>query len=259
VTHRLGSLFSGSGAFEMGFEDTGAFVTAFQVEWDEYARAVLRKNFPHVEVLTNDVRTANGRNLPECDVLIGGFPCQDVSNAGKQLGLAGERSGLWFEFARLIFECRPRLVVIENVGALTVRGLDVVLSDLAALGFDAEWDCVPASAVGAYHERDRVFILAYPAGIYGNARGVLEAGREGRAQLELGRLRGLGVATRGALPHARLESEPRLDRLVHRTPNRSHRLRLAGNAVDRRVARYLADRILASGVLELAAGMEVAA
>jgi len=101
--------------------------------------------------------------VPYVDVLCGGFPCQDISLAGRGAGLAGERSGLWREFARIIGELRPRYVIVENVPALTVRGLDTVLADLAARGFDAEWDHLPASAFGAPHRRDRIWLVAYPA------------------------------------------------------------------------------------------------
>jgi site-specific DNA-cytosine methylase len=102
--------------------------------------------------------------VPYVDVLCGGFPCQDLSYAGKGAGLDGERSGLWGEYARLIRELRPRYVVVENVSALLARGLGRVLGDLAACGYDAEWDCIPASAVGAPHRRDRVWLVAYPGG-----------------------------------------------------------------------------------------------
>ena len=93
------------------------------------------------------------------DLICGGFPCQDISVAGKGAGLTGERSGLWNDFARIIRTVRPRWVVIENVPALTARGLGTVLGDLAEIGFDAEWHCIPASAVGAPHRRERVWIV----------------------------------------------------------------------------------------------------
>jgi DNA (cytosine-5)-methyltransferase 1 len=99
--------------------------------------------------------------VPYVDVLCGGFPCQDLSYAGKGAGIDGERSGLWREFARLIGELRPRYVVIENVPALAARGLDRVLADLAACGLDAEFDHLPASAFGAPHRRDRVWVVGY--------------------------------------------------------------------------------------------------
>ncbi len=98
------------------------------------------------------------------DVICGGFPCQDISTAGQGAGITGERSGLWTEYARIVGELRPRYVIVENVAALLGRGLSTVLGDLAALGYDAEWHCIPASAVGAPHRRDRVWIVAYPSG-----------------------------------------------------------------------------------------------
>jgi DNA (cytosine-5)-methyltransferase 1 len=100
--------------------------------------------------------------VPYVDVLCGGFPCQDISVAGRGEGIDGARSGLWGEYARLIRELRPRYVVVENVAALLARGMERVLGDLAACGYDAEWDCIPASAVGAPHRRDRVWLVAYP-------------------------------------------------------------------------------------------------
>lgn len=101
-------------------------------------------------------------NLPTVDILSGGFPCQDISNAGKRAGIDGERSGLWSEYARIICELRPRYVVVENVAALLGRGMERVLGDLAACGYDAEWQSIRASDVGAPHRRERIWILAYP-------------------------------------------------------------------------------------------------
>ena len=95
------------------------------------------------------------------DLICGGFPCQDISCAGKGAGLAGARSGLWHEFARIIGEVRPRYVIVENVPALTTRGLGTVLGEISSLGYDAEWHVIPASAVGAPHRRERIWIVGY--------------------------------------------------------------------------------------------------
>lgn len=152
-------LFSGIGGFSLGLERAG-FTTQYFCEIDPYCRGVLAKHWPHVPCF-EDVRTVRGVDLTPVDLLCGGFPCQDISLAGKGAGLSGERSGLWFEYARLIDEIRPRYVLIENVSALRSRGLDRVLGSLAALGYDAEWHCIPACAVGAPHRRDRVWIVAY--------------------------------------------------------------------------------------------------
>lgn len=144
-------------------------------EREPFCQAVLKKHWPDVPC-HGDVTTLDGRQYAgRVDVICGGFPCQDISLAGKGAGLAGERSGLWFEYRRLIKEIKPKVVVIENVSALRSRGLEEVLRSLAEIGYDAEWHCIPASAIGAPHRRDRVWIIAYPAGTeqQGNISGTL--------------------------------------------------------------------------------------
>src|SRR5258708_2164912 len=156
-------LFSGIGGFSLGLERAGMRTVAF-CEIDPFCRRVLAKHWPDVPVY-DDVRTLTAARVGSCgqliDVICGGFPCQDISFAGKGAGIGGERSGLWSEYARIIGEVRPKYVIVENVAALLGRGLERVLGDLAALGFDAEWHCIPASAVGAPHRRDRVWIVAH--------------------------------------------------------------------------------------------------
>lgn len=169
--YRVLDLFSGIGGFALGLEAAGMETVAF-CEVAKAPRALLAHHWPEVpcyddvQTLTADRLAADGIAV---DVLCGGFPCQDLSYAGKGAGLAGERSGLWFQIARILRELRDagrpvRVVILENVSALLGRGLGVVLGDLAALGFDAEWDCIPASAVGAPHRRDRIWIVAYARG-----------------------------------------------------------------------------------------------
>lgn len=159
-------LFSGIGGFSLGLERAGMRTVAF-CEADAKCREVLAKHWPEVPCY-DDVRTLTADTLRRdgisVDAICGGFPCQDISVAGKGLGLAGERSGLWRDYARIIGEVRPRFVIVENVSALLGRGLGDVLGDLAALGFDAEWHCIPASAIGAPHIRDRLWIVAYAQG-----------------------------------------------------------------------------------------------
>jgi DNA (cytosine-5)-methyltransferase 1 len=165
-------LFSGIGGFSLGLERAGMKTVAF-CEVDPACRQVLKKHWPHVPIF-EDVKTLTSKDIHDTvDVICGGFPCQDISVAGRGAGLAGERSGLWYEYHRLIEEIRPRYVIIENVAALRSRGLDAVLGGLAALGYDAEWHCIPASAVGAPHQRDRVWVVAYPNydGRYGAKNG----------------------------------------------------------------------------------------
>lgn len=156
----IGSLFAGIGGLDLGLERAGLGPVRWQAEMDPDARRVLRKHWPDAKQL-EDVRFVKpGRGL-EVDLICGGFPCQDVSYAGTGKGLDGERSGLWFEFARVVRDLRPRVVVVENVSALLRRGIDAVLGTLAALGYDATWHCITAAAVGAPHRRDRLFMVAW--------------------------------------------------------------------------------------------------
>lgn len=156
----IGSLFAGIGGLDLGLERAGLGPVRWQAEMDADARRVLRKHWPDAKQL-EDVRFVKaGRGL-EVDLICGGFPCQDVSYAGTGKGLEGERSGLWFEFARVVRDLRPRVVVVENVSALLRRGIDAVLGTLASLGYDAAWNCLTAAAVGAPHRRDRFFMVAW--------------------------------------------------------------------------------------------------
>jgi DNA (cytosine-5)-methyltransferase 1 len=168
------ALFAGAGGGILGGHLLG-WRTVCAVERDAYAAQVLaqRQNdralrpFP----IWSDVTTFDGtawRGI--IDVVSGGFPCQDISVAGTGMGLEGERSGLWSEFFRIVGEVRPRYVFIENSPALVARGLDRVLADLASIGFDARWSSLSASQLGACHQRDRAWIVAYSAEVVGTSR-----------------------------------------------------------------------------------------
>jgi DNA (cytosine-5)-methyltransferase 1 len=156
---RLIDLFAGIGGFSLGLERSGGFRTIKFCEMEPHARAVLAKNFPgiphHEDVTTYDFREG------EADAISAGFPCQDISFAGSGAGLTGSRSGLYREVIRALRVVRPKYAVLENVAALLSRGLDTILWDLAEIGYDAEWHCIPASAVGAPHQRDRIWIIAH--------------------------------------------------------------------------------------------------
>jgi DNA (cytosine-5)-methyltransferase 1 len=162
MTLTFGSLFSGIGGLDLGLDRSG-MQCRWQVEIDAFARQVLARHWPDVR-RHDDVRTWPQSDTESVDLIAGGFPCTEISDAGKREGISGEHSGLWKEFSRIIRVLRPRFVLIENVSALLTRGLDVVLCDLAEGGYDAEWHCLSAAGFGAYHIRDRVFILAYPNG-----------------------------------------------------------------------------------------------
>ncbi len=165
------SLFAGIGGFELGLERSGAFQTVAQCEIDPFCRRVLAKHWPEVKRY-EDVRELTAARLAAdgiaVDAICGGFPCQDLSVAGKRVGINGERSGLWSEFARLIGEIRPRVVFVENVTGLLSGPSEQpggwfgrILGDLAECGYNAEWRNIPACMVGAPHRRERVWIVAY--------------------------------------------------------------------------------------------------
>lgn len=142
---RVLDLFSGIGGFSLGLERTGGFETVAFCEIEDFPRRVLAKHWPEVPCY-HDVRELTADTLRRdgiaVDVICGGFPCQDISAAGRREGIGGTRSGLWREYARLVGEIRPRVVIVENSAELLGNGMDVVLGDLAALGFDAQWDCI---------------------------------------------------------------------------------------------------------------------
>lgn len=155
----IGSLFSGIGGLELGIERAIGGRVVWQAESNPFCREVLAKHWQGVKCY-EDVRDV-GHGAERVDILCGGFPCQDISIAGTGAGIDGARSGLWSEYARIIGELRPRVVVVENVAALRTRGLERVLGDLSSFGYDAWWDCIPAAAIGAPHRRDRFYLVAW--------------------------------------------------------------------------------------------------
>ncbi len=162
----FGSLFAGVGEMDLGLERAG-MECRWQVEIDPFCQKVLTKHWPNVPKF-GDIREVKGEQLERVDLIAGGFPCQDLSCAGKQAGIYGERSGLWSEYHRIIWEIRPRFVLIENVsGLLANEPMRRVLGDISALGYDAEWRMLRASQFGAPHERERLFIVAYSYEKYG--------------------------------------------------------------------------------------------
>ena len=176
-------LFSGIGGFSLGLERAGMKTVAF-CEVDKKCQAVLKKNWPGVPIF-DDVSNLKGEDIEETvDVICGGFPCQDISLAGKGAGLEGKRSGLWSEFKRLIEEIKPRYAIIENVSALRSRGLDQVLREISEIGYDAEWHCITASSIGAPHRRDRIWIVAYPRDNTRRDSITGSLGRDGEGELE---------------------------------------------------------------------------
>jgi DNA (cytosine-5)-methyltransferase 1 len=265
----VGELFAGIGGIGLGLENTGGFEVKWQVERDEYASKVLAKHWPEVQRF-DDVRefppTDEGNYY--VDLIAGGFPCQDISVAGNGEGLKGERSGLFYQIVRIAKRLRPKYLLLENVAALLIRGMGDVLRELAAIGYYAEWHCIPAATVGAPHRRDRVFIVAYAnsdrevrdqsehrpwggaiprskkqAGIVADSQGI---GREGFSKKPVSRFKNVsGELMRSSEKFRTIWAvEPELGRVADGVPRRVDRLRCLGNAVVPQVAQFLGEMIL---------------
>jgi len=264
--YRVLDLFSGVAGFTLGLERTGGFRTAAHCEINPYAQAVLHRRYPEVPCF-DDVCTLTAGALADRGIAVnaicGGFPCQDVSLAGPRAGIDGERSGLWREYARLIRELRPRRVIVENTPGLLSAGFGRVLGDLAALGYDAWWDCIPACAVGANHERDRLWLVAYPGGEqhqgYSHALRRQVAARlhqaaadayAARLEVELDGEARKFPALVGAHEWA---AEPDVGRVVYGLRNRVDRLGCLGNAVVPQIPELIGRAILAADAQSQAA------
>jgi DNA (cytosine-5)-methyltransferase 1 len=258
------ALFAGAGGGILGGKLLG-WRTVCAVELDAYCRRVLlarqRDGFLPRFPIWDNVTTFDGKAWRgSVDVISGGFPCNDISAAGKGAGINGTRSGLWREMARIVGEVRPRFVFVENTPMLVKRGLAVVLGDLAQMGYDARWGIVGAHHVTAPHVRDRIWILAYTERIGSQGSGKVRAiaGQAGlcggeRGDKEQGlladpagiRQQGHGATRQQVLAQSRYspeliggvckatqkqwEAEPRLGRVVDRMADRVHRVKSIGN------------------------------
>ncbi|SIO60186.1 DNA (cytosine-5)-methyltransferase 1 [Singulisphaera sp. GP187] len=248
---RVLDLFSGIGGFSLGLERAGMKTIAF-CEQDGYARRVIRKHWPKSWIY-EDVRTLSSRRLKadglgEIDVVCGGFPCQDISTAGKGKGLEGERSGLWYQMLRLIKEIRPSWVIAENVPALRARGADQVLADLDRAGYTATPIVVGAWAIGADHIRNRAWIVAYPHSCRRGFKLPLETAVEGNlADMQFAGNSIDWPALRTRRPRS-LSSQgtptPRVCRVDDGFPHLVDRDRCLGNAVHPRVVELIGRSIL---------------
>lgn len=244
--------FSGIGGFSLGLERTGKFKTVAFCEMDAYCQEVLKQHWEGIPIYDYIEDVTAGRLLQDgigrVDVITGGFPCQDVSTAGSMWftpeGTNAPRSGLWAELARLIGEIRPRYAIMENVPNLIAgdggRWFGRILSDLAEIGFDAEWHCIPASGIGAPHRRERVWIIAYPSGerLEGSSKAANDSGE--------GPQRGYQLFTGcSGIPWAAWETEPSVDRVVNGLPRRVDRIKAVGNSIVPQIAEELGRAICA--------------
>lgn len=241
--YRVLDLFSGIGGFSLGLERTGGFETVAFCEIEPFPRAVLAKHWPEVPCF-DDVRTLTADALSErgiaVDVICGGFPCQDLSEAGRRAGIDGERSGLWREFARLIGELRPTFVLMENVSDLLVGPSEQpgawfgrVLGDLAALGYDAIWHSIQAADLGAAHIRDRVWVAAFLPDT--QIERFEQCWREQFAKVR---------APAGDVHQWTSEPEP--PRVADGVPHRMVQIRALGNAVVPQIPELIGRAILAA-------------
>lgn len=271
-------LFSGIGGFRLGAEWAGLkFENEFHSDIDNYANKVYAKRFPE-SISLGDITKIKAEDLLKYGnewIITGGFPCQDISIAGKGAGITGARSGLWFEYWRLIRDLRPRIAIMENVGMLIHRGLREVLGSLAEIGYNAEWQDIRAEDMGAPHRRERIWIVAYPqsdnnkrdTGKFQKSNEQQETERQekrfcksGNASKinngEFSNATGAGFQDR-TIKENKSEriskqsercnwwtTEPELGRLAHGIPHRVDRLKCLGNSIVPQIAYLLFDNLI---------------
>ena len=240
---RLIDTFSGIGGFSYAAEKLlGGYKTVAFVECEPYCQKVLKKHWPKVPIY-DDIRTYKPEPY-SAEVICSGFPCQDISQAGRQAGITKEtRSGLFFELMRIVRLVRPKFVILENVSAILNNGLGVVLGELAQAGFDCEYACIPASAVGACHQRDRWWLVANSQSIR------MERSGQGRKQVqfEMEKTRLSKWRYQRELLSSEWSSyasEPVLRRGDDGLSNRVHRLKALGNSIVPQVATIPLKRVL---------------
>jgi DNA (cytosine-5)-methyltransferase 1 len=256
-TITVGSLFSGIGGLDLGLERAGMRVV-WQSEIDPYACRVLAKHWPDVPNL-GDITTIDWTDVEPVDLICGGYPCQPFSLAGTRAGTA-DRRHLWPHFADALRHLRPRWALLENVPGHLSLGFGRVLGDLAELGYDTEWQCIPAAAVGAPHLRWRVFVVAHahregepgePVDAFTRPGVVVPDTEPHRHVADTGCVRLLqcaGIERESSGHQARSihhwAVEPDVGRVAHGIPARVDRLRTLGNAVVPQVAEYVGRRIV---------------
>ena len=245
------SLFAGIGGIDLGLERAGHKCIG-QIEIDPYCQKVLARHWPNVP-RHDDIRTFHGSEFGPFDLLTGGYTCQPFSHAGKRAGEPDPRH-LWPEVHRIIRNVRPRYALLENVPGHLSLGFGRVLGDLAESGYDAEWDCIPASAVGAPHRRDRLWIVAHPARNERNGiRRSWQRTFDGRSRQVRHQHIGENAKKVGSASGRQWRVtndtgkwwavEPDVGRMAHGVPNRMDRLSSLGNAVVPQVAELIGRRL----------------
>lgn len=188
----VGSCFSGIGGLDLGLQRAGMEIR-WQIENDKFCNEVLEKHWPEVKRYS-DIREVDEKELEKVDIICGGWPCQNLSVAGRGTGLEGEKSVLFFDLIRIVRALRPRYILLENVAALANRGLSTVLGEMAEAGYYAEWDCLKASDVGAPHKRERIFIFGYLADTEGGGSQADSGIDNSAAEVEVGGFDAVGCS-----------------------------------------------------------------
>ena len=222
-------LFSGIGGFSLGLERADMTTVAF-CEIEEYPRKVLKKHWPDVPIHRDILELEGAQYKGTVDLICGGFPCQDISLAGKGEGIRdGTRSGLWAEYKRLINEVKPSYAIIENVANLRSKGLVTVLQDLWEVGYDAEWNIIPAGGLGFPHLRERIWIVAYPHS----------------SQCKRGSISSRIYEKISHLSHLRRgKDKPGVERALNGVPAQMDRLKCLGNAVIPIIPQIIGEAIM---------------
>ncbi len=230
------SFFAGIGGIDLGLERAGHECVG-QVEIDPYCIKVLEKHWPDVQ-RWKDITKLTGTELPEAELWTGGFPCQDISQLGTRTALAGERSGLFWSLAKAIRVVRPKYLLLENVAALLDRGMGEIQGEMASIGYDSEWDCLPAGAFGANHLRTRVFVVAYP-----KRDSITSAifSPPPPCGIQSGKLRRNGFIYVPGTHWA--TGEPRLSEMADGVPNWPRIVSAYGNAVAPQVAEWIGRQL----------------
>lgn len=240
----IGSLFAGIGGFELGLERAIAnSKTIWQCEQDKYCRTVLSKHWPNAKIYT-DITEMNTDEIERPDIICGGFPCQDISIAGKGEGIHGKKSGLWWEMHRIISDLRPRIAILENVPAITFRGGRDVLGSLASIGYDAEWTVISARQFGAPHFRRRWFCVAYSNSTRCKKWIFTKPAEQMRQYAQS------NTQDASQSYWKRYEAPSALCTVDDGIPNRVARLKALGNAIVPQCSEYIGHCIVQSGLLE---------
>lgn len=231
LTH--GSLFSGIEGFGLGAAFAG-IKTIWSCEYEDYQASIIKKNFGEEHEINRDIRTYSKPSF--VDIISGGFPCQDISIAGKGVGIAGKRSGLWSEMYRIIREVRPTYIIIENSPMLLVRGFEQVLCDLSEIGYDAEWQCLSGTDFGIQQGRERLYCIAYSTCLNSKRSCEKSFFRKPYLSWQLGGIYP-GWRSRKSIP------SPRFAGKSNGIPDRVDRTECLGNAVQPIIAHYLFECI----------------